>query len=490
MLNRIKKFLFENQSLQQTALKNAFWLNFGEIASRLIRAVVVIYAARLVGAANYGVFSYALNLAGLFTIFSDIGVSSILTREASKNPESKTQYFSTAFFIKICLLILSIASVIFLAPFFTKIKNVLPLLPIVAVLLAFDSLRDFAFAFIRALEKMQVEAAIKIITNIAIVILGFLALFISATSRSFTIGYTLGSGFGLAAVIWALKDQFGKLFTHFKKELISPILASAWPFALFGLLGGLMINTDMIMLGWYRPAQDLGFYAAAYKPVQLFWIFPTLLAGSFFPILSRLANENNEKFRLVFEKAMAVVFLVGMPLIAGGLVLSHDFIRIIFGNEYLPAIPVFQILLLTVFLVFPGSLLGNAIFCYDKQKSLIGYFFLGALGNIFFNFLLIPTWGIAGSAVSTVFTQIISNGFSWRKMKKINNFRPLRHLPKIIAATLLMALSAWGLNVLKINFFVNLSLSIFVYFGLLYLLKEPLLITGKNIIRDHITVKN
>ena len=170
-------------------------------------------------------------------------------------------------------MILNIALLFSSPRFFTKIKEALPLLPVIAILLAFDSLRDFAFAFVRALEKMQVEAIIKIITNIAIVVLGFLALFISATSYSFTVGYTLGSGFGLAAIIWALKNQFGKIFTNFKKELVFPILSSAWPFALFGLLGGLMINTDMIMLGWYRPSQDLGFYAAAYKPVQLFGFF-------------------------------------------------------------------------------------------------------------------------------------------------------------------------------------------------------------------------
>ena len=483
MFNRIKKFLFENQSPRQTVIKNAFWLNFGEVASRLIRAIVIIYAARLIGVAGYGVFSYALNLAGLFTIFSDIGVSSILTREAAKSidGQTRTQYLSTAFFIKICLLILSIFLIIFIAPFFTKIKEVIPLLPVIAFLLAFDGLRDFATAFLRALEKMEVEAVIKIITNTAIVVLGFLALFISITSRSFTIGYALGSGFGLVVAIWILRNQFGKIFTHFKKELISPILSSAWPFALFGLLGGLMINTDMIMLGWFRSAKDLGFYAAAYKPVQLFWIFPALLASSFFPVLSRLANKDNERFRLVFEKAMTVVFLIALPLVAGGLILSHDFIRIIFGKEYLPAIPIFQILLLTVFLVFPGSLIGNAIFCYDKQKKLINYFVLGALGNVAFNFLLIPVWGTIGSAISTIITQIVSNGFSWWKMKKINNFYTLRHLTKIIPATILMSLATWGLNLLGMNFFLNLGLSMLIYFGFLYLLKEPILMKGKEI---------
>jgi O-antigen/teichoic acid export membrane protein len=236
------------------------------------------------------------------------------------------------------------------------------------------------------------------------------------------------------------------------------------------------------MLGWFRSAQDLGFYAAAYKPVQLFWIFPALLASSFFPILSRLAYKNNEKFRLVFEKALVVVFLIALPLVAGGLVLSHDFIKILYGTEYLPAIPVFQILLFTVLLVFPGTLIGNAIFCYDKQKSLIGYFLLGTLGNVFFNFLLIPLWGINGAALATIGTQIISNGFSWQKMKKINNFHTLRHLLKIIAATILMSSFAWGLNILGANFFINLLISILIYFGFLYLLKESLIMEGKTIL--------
>ena len=53
-----------------------------------------------------------------------------------------------------------------------------------------------------------------------------------------------------------------------------------------------------------------------------------------------------------------------------------------------------------------------------------------------------------------------------------------------------MALCAWGLNLLTINFFLNLLLSIAIYFGLLYLLKEPLLIAGKNIIRNQLSIKS
>ncbi|MDI6734266.1 MAG: oligosaccharide flippase family protein, partial [Patescibacteria group bacterium] len=95
MIKIIKDFLFKNKSEKQTVIKNSFWLAFGNIAGRLIRAVLIIYAARILGTEGYGIFSYALGLAAFFTIFSDIGLSSLLTRESIKKPEKIAEYFST-----------------------------------------------------------------------------------------------------------------------------------------------------------------------------------------------------------------------------------------------------------------------------------------------------------------------------------------------------------------------------------------------------------
>ncbi|MCL5004783.1 MAG: hypothetical protein M1170_02470, partial [Patescibacteria group bacterium] len=60
MLQKIKSFLFENKTTRQTIAKNTFWLFFGEISSRVLRAAIVIYAARVLGADGWGVFSYAI----------------------------------------------------------------------------------------------------------------------------------------------------------------------------------------------------------------------------------------------------------------------------------------------------------------------------------------------------------------------------------------------------------------------------------------------
>ncbi len=100
----ILNFLLRNGSVGQTIAKNTFWLFFGQMTGRLFRAVIVIYSARVLGAASWGAFSYAMSLVAFLTIFTDVGVSAIVTKESARNPELSSQYFSTAFFIKLVLL--------------------------------------------------------------------------------------------------------------------------------------------------------------------------------------------------------------------------------------------------------------------------------------------------------------------------------------------------------------------------------------------------
>ena len=221
---KIKSFLFENKNIKQTIAKNTFWLFFGEFISRLSRAIIIIYAARILGAENWGVFSYAITFATLFMILSDIGLSSILTREASKYPDRKNQYLSTTLFIKLVLLTLSTLLIIFIAPLFVKIESVKLLLPFVALLFLFDSLREFGFGISRAIEKMEQEAFVRIFTNISIVVLGFIFLTVNSSSLSLTIAYLLGSILGFSLIIWTLRSYFNNLLSHFTKSLILPIL--------------------------------------------------------------------------------------------------------------------------------------------------------------------------------------------------------------------------------------------------------------------------
>ena len=96
MWRRIKSFLLENKTPKQTVAKNTAWLSISDFGGRLLKAASSIYGARVLGAARYGVFSYAVALAGFFTLFIDPGINAILIREGAKaTPEDGRSLFST-----------------------------------------------------------------------------------------------------------------------------------------------------------------------------------------------------------------------------------------------------------------------------------------------------------------------------------------------------------------------------------------------------------
>jgi O-antigen/teichoic acid export membrane protein len=480
----LKSLLFSNTGARQTVVKNTFWLFAGELVGRLIRFAIVIYSARLLGAAEYGVFSYVLTIAAFVTIFSDIGISAILTRETSKNPENRQRYISASLALKGILILLNIAVVLIAVPLFTNVAGAAPLLPMVVFIFLFDSLREFGFGLNRALEQMQREAIIKIVMNLAISILGFAALWLEVSARSLAISYAIGSGIGFILTAWTLRSYLLPALRSVDVSLMWPIFKQAWPIGLLGLLGAIMINTDMVMLGWWEAPVQLGYYAAAQKIILLLYIIPSLIASATFPAFSRLARVNNERFRLILEQSITAVLLIALPIVTGGLVLAGQLMHLLFGDGYTPATGTFAILLATILIVYPSTLLSNALFAYDEQKRFMYFVSFGALSNAFFNWLLIPRFGIEGAAVATIGSQIITNIFVWRTMRQTNKFSILNRLPRIVASSILMAGVAYVLQNAGLPLIATVIISMGVYTGVLWLLKEPILHDIKKIVTN------
>ncbi len=477
MWSKIKSVLLRNKDTRQTVAKNTFWLTVSNIGGRLIRAAIIIYAARILGAAGWGVFSYAITLAAFLTIFTDLGIGHILLREIVKtsDPTHKTRLISTTFFLKIFFLAIGTFIIVFLAPRLTSIPEARPILPIVALIFIFDSLREFGFSLIRAREKMEWETAIFLSMNVAIVVLGFIFMAISPTVLAFTYSYAMGSGFGLIATVFLLRRFLTGLLSNFSKNLVGYILAAAWPFALSGLLAALMVNTDVLIIGWFRSATEVGLYSAPLRIIQLLYILPSILAVSALPTFTRLADKNLPKMREALEQVVSFSFLVAIPIAVGGFMVASQLVHLLFGTEYMPGTLPFQILLLTLIVDFPAVILSNAVFAHNKQKLLVLYAAIGGGLNVILDLLFIPSWGIVGSAWATLLAQLVSNWYLWRVTKNLDQFRVLPRLNKVIAATAVMAVAVTGFITLEAPVWITISAAGFVYLGTLYILREPFL---------------
>jgi O-antigen/teichoic acid export membrane protein len=477
MWTKIKSFLFENKTTSQTLAKNTFWLGASNIAGRLLRSIIIIYAARVLGSGSWGAFSYAITLAAFLTIFTDFGINHVINRDLAKttDDDERRNLISTSFFLKIGLLVPGVLLLIFVAPHISNIPEAIPLFSIVALIVIGDTMREFAGSVNRAFERMEREIVFYGVTNLGIIVFGFLFLAWSKTAEAFAYGYAAGTTLGTLTSFWMLRHELGQIFSRFTTSLIKPILSSSWPFAISGFLGILMLNTDIILIGWFLDADQVGYYSAPQRIIQILYLIPSVIATSALPMFARLAQEKSNSLRPIVEKIMGVTLGLAFPIAIGGTILGADIISLVFGSAYLPGAVPFQILMATMIVDFPAVILSNMIFAHNQQRSLIIFSALGGFSNVTLDLLLIPKFGIIGSAWATLGAQIIGNAYLWFTAKKIMPFNMARHLNGIILGTILMGLATFTIAQSGISTLYVIAISAGIYLLFLYHRKEPLL---------------
>ena len=418
----LKKILFQNQNLKQTITKNLFWL-LATQGTRVFRAILVIYAARALGASEYGIFSYVLGLAGLMLLFSDLGVGEILTRDIAGKKDRRKEYFAASFWIRLIPTFIFASTVILIAPHISNFRIATSLIFLGIIYTVFDNFRTLIVSYLRGLEKMELETLVSGIMNSIFLGFGFFILVKYPDARGLLTVYAVSAATGALVGVFLARKMLSGIFRNFKKEVAKEILMNCWPVAVFGAFG-MMLNIDLVMLGWWRTPAEIGLYSAGYKLINFSYNLPAILAAAFFPALAAAVHQNDwVKEKWLNEISMALSLIFALPLIIGGWLLAEPIINLILGAEYTAGATAFRIFLIGLLFTFPGMAIFNIVLTRNQQKQILKYGVITFALNILLNAILIPRFGISGAAIGTVISQAILNIWVWREMKKVSEFK-------------------------------------------------------------------
>ena len=469
----IKKFLFKNTNIRQTVAKNTFWLGVNQVGGRFIRAFLFIYAARVLGVSNYGLFSYAIGIVGLFFVLSDLGgLTSVLMVESARNPDDRQKYISTSLLIKIVLLAISFIFLIVVAPLVSKFSGVMTLLIILAIASIFDQLKEFLFAIPRSLEKMEIETVFNFVYNIVLVITGFVVLKQYPDVFYFSLVYAVVSVVGLIFLLWYLREYLRGITKNISASLIKPILKYTLPLGVASIFSALALHFDNLLLGFFKTSSEIGFYNAAQKPGLIIVILPSLLAASIFPLLSRLTDDR-KKFRKVIEQIFGLIFLMVLPITFGGFILAKETMVFLYGVQYIPAATIFKITLAGLIFASPIVILNNSLFVFGKQKSLLAAGIISGISSTVLNLILIPRYGNIGAATASLISILLVSAWLNWKFYSIIPYNILSQLGRASIAVIVMSILVLIFKYWEWPFLPNVVLGAAIYLLVLYLLKEP-----------------
>lgn len=476
-MQKLRKFLFKNTHARQILIKNTIWIGVSTTLIKVLRAGIIIYAARLLGTEQYGVFTYATGLVAIFAVFSDMGLSSILVREISKNEDEVKKYFSTGLAIKFGFLSAMSILIFCITPYISKFQDSTNIIPVVALSVIFESLRTFFYSIARAQSKLQKEAILSIVNEVFCIFLIIVLFIRNPTSQSLAYSYMAGNALGLISTLYFTRKYLFDSIKYFSKKLITPLIKLTLPFAILGVFGIFMTNIDTVIIGYFGNENMLGLFGAAQRPISILYIIPGFLSISILPVVSKMIKENQtERTTSLINIASRGSLMIALPLTIGGILVASPLMTNIFGVSYIGAISTFQILLATLLFVFPGTIFAEILIAQNKQKVFLITGISGALINIGLDLILIPKYGIAGSAIATLCAQAVVNIFFYLKVKQSLNITLTNTLYKSVLGTFIMGAFAYVSIQIELPLFAILSLSAFIYTGILFVLKDKTLI--------------
>ena len=121
------------------------------------------------------------------------------------------------------------------------------------------------------------------------------------------------------------------------------------------------------------------------------------------------------------------------------IVLAKVIINILYGSEYMAAVPILRILVWYVAFSFMGIIRNIWILAEEKQSMLWKINLIGALLNILLNAVMIPLWSACGAAMASVLTQIFTNfllGFIYKPLRENNRLMLSGMYPRAVLAAL------------------------------------------------------
>lgn len=192
------------------------------------------------------------------------------------------------------------------------------------------------------------------------------------------------------------------------KSQIGPLLSGGFPLMLSFLLISIYSRLDVLMIEHLKGMRATGIYSAAYKISELWNCIPGILVGTFLPHFAKLRAENPTRFLRTMRRFSATFFWGAVCVIGFTWFAAPLLIKVLFGPDFLAAIPALRFHVLCFPGVCLGGLLSHWYIIENKSVLLVIASGAGLVVNALLNWIWIPAYGAAGAAAATAVSATVS----------------------------------------------------------------------------------
>ncbi len=457
--------------LRKLAFAAVRWTTVSTVTRAVLSLAQLAYLGRVLAPSDFGLMAMVLVVIGLGQAFSDMGISNAIIhfQDEDRDKLSSLYWINIAAGLAIFLLINGASPLV--AAFYhqPRLENLL-------------FLTSFVFVIIPIGQQSQalMERGLRF-GEIAVA-----EILASVISVGVTV-YAAHDGLGVYSLVWgqlanatvrtliitSVGFRQWRPHIHFAKHDLRGYLG----FGLYQMgersINYLGSNLDKLLIGYLLGPELLGFYDVAYQLMSRpYRTLNPIITRVAFPLFAKVQHDN-QRMRRGYLDAIRVIAFVLFPIYFAMIFLAKPVLLLIVGRQWLPAVPVFQILCVLGCLYTLGNPLGSLLLA--KGRADVG-FFLNAFRIMLYAaaMSISARFGITAIALSLVFaTGLVMFPIGFWLRWKVVDMRPGEYLKAFLP--MLLASLAMGIAIyyLHINVFITVhvwSLASLIAIGaLLYL---------------------
>lgn len=463
------------------SVKVNYILNLINTGTQMLFPLITFpYVCRVIEADGIGQVNFFQSIISYISLFTCLGIPMYAIREIARDRNDVVKMNQTA--VEILLLhsmltLIGYAIVSILCLVVPQIQVNIPLFLILSLTIFFTAIgcewfyqgiEDFKYITIRGL----------IIKSISVILL-----FIFVKSKTdllyygcYTVFGVLGGNifnfFRLRKYIHRENIIFSEL--HIKRH-IKPVLKV---FS-FSVVTSIYLQLNTVLLGFFKNALAVGYFAAATKVMQMLLQMSACLGSVMMPRASHLIAENKEsEFNALIQKSYDFTLAIALPMTIGLIVCAPNLIMSLCGVKFENSILPSQIIAPIILMVAISNVFGIQVLFPKGKISIVTLCCgIGAVVDLVLNLCLIPFFSYVGTSIAYLGAEVattISMYFIGRKYLPITYFKK-NHLNYLLGC-ILMAIVLYAIADLQFTTISILILQgcsgIVVYFLVLCVRKD------------------
>jgi O-antigen/teichoic acid export membrane protein len=388
---------------------NTSWM-FAEQVLRLIAGLLVgIWVARYLGPEQFGVFSYVMAFTAIFGSIAKLGLDGIMVRDLVRDPSQRDIYLGTAFWLKLGGALVSLAAIAMAVQLASNDRITNLYIFIISSGIIFQSFEVVDFYF-----QSQVLSKFVSICKMAQLLLSSMLKIYFVLTGSDLIWFVVVSFIDQVLLAGALLiayryQRLGSFYRYFDLVTAKQLLKDSWPLVFSALVVMIYMRIDQIMIKELLGEREVGLYSAAVRLSEVWYFVPIIITNSLFPAIVNAKEFSEELYYARLQRLYTGLVWMAIAVALATTFLSDWLVTLLYGEAYKEAGQVLLVHIWTGVFVFFGCAWSKWMLNENKTKTSSLFQINAMFWNVILNMLLIPKYGIYGSALSTLIAASIGH---------------------------------------------------------------------------------